>query len=116
MPSITDLLRWHLLRDVHLPEPPLDELMRTERSPAFEALCIRRKIMGRLRYGALGAPGKPQYDRVACAIRRLQEYLKDHNAEHLVDAANLCEIEFVEGEHYGVVAVDDGTHTPLSGA
>ena len=58
-----------------------------------------RMIMGALRYGLLGAPGKPQYDRIASIIKRLKFYTEDGNTEHLVDAANLCLCEFVEGTH-----------------
>jgi hypothetical protein len=67
--------------------------------------------MGGLRYGFMGAEGKPQYDRVECMIRRLEAYRRDRNAEHLVDVANLCELEFVEGDHDGVTPQDDGEHT-----
>jgi len=67
--------------------------------------------MGGLRYGWLGEEDKPQYNRIKDAIRRLEAYKKDANAEHLVDVANLMEIEFVEGRHKGVDPADDGEHT-----
>jgi len=59
----------------------------------------------------MGASGKPQYDRTSDMIRRLELYRVDGNAEHLVDVANLAELEFVEGSHRGVLPIDDGEHT-----
>ena len=91
--------------------PSLVELRRTERSPEFEHLCMNRKVVGSLRYGRMGDPNKPKYDRARDMIRRLELYLKDGNAEWLVDVANIAELEFVEGNHHGVTSVDDGIHT-----
>ena len=109
MPRVADLLRKSVLRDVPDRVPPLEGLRRTERSVAFERMRMNRKVLGAMRYGLFGAPGKPQYDRVACIITRLEKYRKDHNAEHLLDAANLAELEFVEGDAV-VNATDDGDH------
>lgn len=95
--------------------PDLASLKKSEWSPKFERLRLNRLIMGAFRYGLLGAPGKPQYDRIDCMIRRLQKYRDDRNAEHLVDVANLAMLEFVEGTHNGVVSVDDGEHTQQKG-
>jgi hypothetical protein len=112
MPTVTQLLRKDLLREVPQRMPDMDELRRTERNPEFERLCMNRKIIGAMRYGRMGAPGKPKYNRVACMMRRLQTYLRDGNAEHLVDVANLAELEFTEGDRR-VVARDDGEHTEV---
>ena len=109
--TVNDHIRKRLLTGVPDRHPDLDELRRTERSPKFEALRMNRKIVGCMRYGRMGAAGKPRYDRVSCMIRRLRAYAQDRNAEHLVDVANLAELEFVEGEHRGVIATDDGEHT-----
>lgn len=68
-------------------------------SDEFERLMRNRLIMGALRYGPLGARGKPQYDRVASIKKRLDKYAADGNLEMLVDAANLALLEFVEGRH-----------------
>ena len=72
-----------------------------------------RLILGGLRYGLLGAPEKPQYNRVADIVRRSEEYTATGNDELLVDIANLALLEFVEGchphKHWGVT--DDGKHT-----
>jgi hypothetical protein len=111
MPTVTDLLRASLLAHVADRVPDLDQLRHTERSPEFECLRMNRKVLGAMRYGLMGAPGKPRYDRAADMIRRLEAYGVDRNAEHLVDVANLCELEFVEGNHRGVLSSDDGEHT-----
>jgi len=121
MPTVTDLLFRSLYRNLFertewgpisaIPQrvPDMEVLMRTERSPEFERLCMNRKICGAVRYGMLGAEGKPRWNRVSDAIRRLEAYQQDSNAEHLVDVANLCELEFVEGD--GVVkAQAEGEH------
>ncbi len=110
MPTVNQIIRRRLLADVPDRVPDLDTLRRTERSPQFERLRMNRKIVGSIRYGRMGAPGKPQFDRVADMIRRLQKYAGDGNAEHLVDVANLAELEFVEGFRC-VKATDDGEHT-----
>jgi hypothetical protein len=74
-----------------------------------------RLIMGALRYGLIHAPGKPKYDRIGSITRRLEKYKQDGNLEHLVDAANLCLMEFEEGthplKHFG--AQDDGEHAQV---
>lgn len=89
------------------------ELKKTQWCPEFEKLQRNRLIMGAFRYGKLNAPGKPQYDRIASAVKRLQLYKKTGNTEHLVDAANICLVEFVEGDHplKHFNSVDDGEHT-----
>lgn len=68
-------------------------------SPDFECLMRNRLVLGALRYGPLGARGKPQYDRVASIKKRLDAYAQGGNLEMLVDAANLALLEFVEGDH-----------------
>ena len=111
MPTVTALLRKGLLKDFAEPFPSIESLRRTERNPEFERLCMNRKILGAMRYGLLGAEGKPKYDRASDMIRRLKEYVVDGNKEHLVDVANLCEMEFVEGDGI-LMSKDDGEHTP----
>jgi hypothetical protein len=95
--------------------PSLDSLRATEWSDAFERAMRDRLIMGSFRYGLIGADGKPQYDRVSCCERRLALYRETHNMEHLVDIANLCQMEFVEGQHPDrhFAASDDGVHTGM---
>ncbi len=91
----------------------LDKLQLTQWSPEFESLMRNRMILGALRYGLLGAPGKPPHDNTPSAIRRIRKYQLTGNLEHLVDAANLCLCEYVEGRHplRHFTASDDGEHT-----
>ena len=109
--TVTELIRARPLSSMPRPKPNLDSLRATERNPEFERLRSNRMVMGALRYGLLGEEGKPQYDRIACMVRRLNAYKKDRNAEHLVDVANLAMLEFTEGSHNGVQSKDDGEHT-----
>ena len=109
---MTDEQTRHLIRKRITPDFVVD-VMNPVRSKEFQQLCLNRLRIGALRYGVLGEEGKPQFDRISDMIRRLQAFQRDHNLEHLVDVANLCECEFVEGKFHGleVVAVDDGEHT-----
>ena len=93
--------------------PDLDSLKQSEGSLEFDELCLNRMIMGAFRYGRLGAAGKPQYDRVEDARRRLALYAQTGNLEHLVAVANIVRLEFVEGKHplRHMSSSDDGTHT-----
>lgn len=90
-----------------------DRWRATEWCHEFERLCRNRMFMGGLRYGRLGAPGKPQFDRCKDIKRRVSLYENSGNLEYLVDAANLCQCEFVEGDHPDkhFAAEDDGEHT-----
>ena len=88
----------------------LDSLRETEWSTDFERLMRNRLLMGAFRYGRLGQPGKPTYKRLDDMIRRLEAYKTDRNQEHLVDVANLCLCEFVEGGGH-LSPIDDGQHT-----
>lgn len=90
--------------------PCLESLRRSEWSPAFENLMRNRMIQGAFRYGLLGTPGKPDYDRLKSIEKRLAKYRKDKNREHLVDIANLCLCEYVEGNGH-FKTIDDGEHT-----
>jgi hypothetical protein len=94
-------------------KPSLDELWRTEWSAEFERLMRNRLIMGALRYGRMGAPDKPQYDRTGDIARRVEKFRATGNKELLVDIANLCMCEFVECDHPKAHfrATDDGEHT-----
>ena len=103
-----------------IPEPEkrnisIDELRKTEWSHDFEDLQRHRLIMGALRYGRLNAPNKPDWDRPPDIIRRIQAYQKTGNLEFLVDAANLCMLEFEEGKHPDrhFISHDDSQHTEI---
>lgn len=86
-------------------------------SPAFEQLMRRRLILGAYRYGVIGASCKPQYNRTEACIRRLAAYQESGNLELLVDVANLCLLEFVEGKHprRHFHATDDTEHVRRTG-
>ena len=90
----------------------MEELVDTEWSKEFEQLMRNRLIMGSFRYGRLGDKNKPNYDRVFSILNRLIAYYYHSNKEHLVDIANLCMCEFVEG--YGhFESIDDGEHVKI---
>jgi hypothetical protein len=79
-----------------------------------------RLVMGYYRYGGIRDPSARPWDNISSAIERLQSYLKDGNLEHLVDAANLCLVEWVKGPrglgshpHPRWAPTDDGRHTKL---
>jgi len=105
-----EYMRRRLLCDVVDEVTSPNMLRASERDREFERLCANRKVIGAMRYGLFGAADKPVYDRVAYMLDRLQAYKHDRNAEHLVDVANTAELEFVEGNHRGVLAADDGYH------
>jgi len=108
MKTVSEHIRSRLL-------DPLARLRQTQWSDEFEQYMRNRLIMGSFRYGLLGAPGKPQYDRVSYARRCLDSYKKTGNLECLVDAANLALVEFVEGEHpkKHFRSDDDGEHAEV---
>ncbi len=104
MMTAFDFIRTRLLERAGLavkekPSVTLADLYRTEWSAEFERYMRNRLVMGAMRYGRLGESGKPQYDRIASIMKRLYEYQRSGNTEMLVDAANLCLCEFVEGNH-----------------
>lgn len=103
-PQVHEAIHEHLLLRAGLASPPppryrLQDLEASEWSPEFERLMRNRLIMGALRYGPLNAPGKPAYDRINGAIKRLIQYLRTGNTEALVDVANMALLEFEEGRH-----------------
>ncbi len=116
--TVTEHLREHFLmsRNVTPAEPlKLPSLRESEWSPDFVRLMRNRLIQGAYRYGKIHDPAKPQYDRIKSAIQRLKEYEKTGNTEHLVDAANLCLVEFEKSErpekHFN--STDDGQHVKI---
>lgn len=87
-------------------------LKETEWSLKFEQLMRNRLIMGAIRYGRLKQDNKPIYDRVNSIAKRLEKYKATGNKEHLVDIANLCLVEFEEGEG-SFLSIDDGEHSAI---
>ena len=79
------------------------------------SLMKARMIMGGLRYGILGEPGKPEYNRIGSIRKRLEFYEQTGNAEYLLDIANeaCCEFEEPTHELYHYSPIDDGYHTEV---
>lgn len=102
---VHDVLRDRLLRRAGLEEFEVcealdfEKLKQSEWSPQFEELMRNRLLMGALRYGLMHSKGKPDYDRLAGARKRLQQYEETGNLECLVDVANMALLEFEEGRH-----------------
>ncbi|MFA6364767.1 hypothetical protein [Methanoregula sp.] len=88
---------------------------RDKRDPHFDELRDARLRMGHLRYGVCGRSADASYDVVASMISRLEEYRKTGNREHLVDIANLAEIEWIGPQREGTywAAQDTGGHWSL---
>lgn len=88
-----------------------EALRASQWSRGFEEAMRVRLEMGAFRYGPFRAQGRGTHRNVESAIRRLRRYLRDGNQEDLVDAANLCMVEFVSpGSHPAPhwSPVDDG--------
>lgn len=102
----------------NLPEMNFDkedymQLKKSEWSEEFEKLMKNRLLVGALRYGKLNTD-KPKYNRMESIKKRITVYQKTKNKEILVDVANLCLLEFEEGE--GIFkALDDSEHTKIKG-
>lgn len=117
MKTITQHIRRRLLSRVHdhsvgdKRELPA-KLVREQWSPEFEQLMRNRLLIGRFRYGRLHKQRSDAYDNIRSAIKRLRLYQQTGNLEHLVDAANLCLVEYVTGDHpeRHFDATDDGEH------
>jgi len=92
--------------------PSLKEIQRSQWNPKFEILRLNRMVLGFFRYGFITG-NKSKYDNINSAIRRLAKYQETGNSEFLVDAANLCMIEFTQENHkdFHFESVDDGEHT-----
>lgn len=84
-----------------------DEILQIKRTPEFDRLRNNRLLIGAFRYGLSGG-----FDCVASAIKRLLLYQETGNKEHLVDAANLCELEFIQENHHKAhfAPHDEGEH------
>lgn len=123
MIHVHDAIRHRLLAPVRaveeIEEPKIrpSQMQSSEWSKEFEQLQRNRLVFGAYRYGKLKVTGKPQYNRVQSMIQRLSTYNATGNDELLVDVANLCMVEFVEGNHPDkhFDAVDDGPHCTRKG-
>ena len=65
-------------------------------------LMKNRMLMGGYRYDCIEnqlKQGGNKYNNIGSAIKRLKKFQETGNKEFLIDAANLCLIEFVVGSH-----------------
>ena len=128
MKRVNDHIRDHLLVGITTWEElanverqgTLEEMQRTQWSDDFEKHMRTRLIMGRFRYGGnLQTKSDRSYDSIGSAICRLQRYqgIEGGNDEDLVDAANLCLVEYCIGAHPNkhFEASDDGEHVQRRG-
>ena len=113
MRTVTERIREHL-EAAAFPRvlPDLSSLRESEWCPEFERHMRNRLVMGAFRYGLFSDPDKFAYQCLDSIRRRLAAFEQDGNLEHLVDAANLCMIEYVRGQRNGLVLnpIDDGEH------
>lgn len=119
--TITEHLRRRLtpttLQDLPgVPDTVPDNLAETEWSDEFESRMRARLMQGAFRYGPIGSK-KPKFDRIGSASKRMAEYVRTGNAEHLVDAANMLLLEYVAADHpmYHFQSLDDAEHTEVTG-
>lgn len=114
--TIHDILRERLLTKAGIIKssiltPDLDMIGKIQSCPKFEEYRKNRMLMGYFRYGPLVCQiGKAKYDNIGSIEKRIAQYKKDHNREHLVDIANLAMIEFATHPDYPFSSVDDGEH------
>lgn len=106
---------WGKKQTVQQSIPSIEEIYATQWSKEFEILMRNRLAMGYFRYGPLNKQPKGKYDNVGSMIKRLNKYSETGNLEHLVDVANICLVEFLNGDHPSkhFSAQDDGEHTQV---
>jgi hypothetical protein len=118
---VTDWIRHHMYRQLgampdgtpyHVTLERIQEAVQAKRDPHFDEVRNARLTMGHLRYETTG---RDFLDKVGSAIKRLQEYVKTGNREHLADAANLIEIEWCRPSFEGAYweSQDCGGHWSL---
>jgi hypothetical protein len=120
MTTWNEHIRAHLLASIPSLEPlptpvSLEYVMSRQTLVArFDELRRNRLGFGFFRYHHNFHSGeRGKYNSIDSAIDRLRSYKKDGNQEHLVDAANLCMVEFVQpachpNPHFS--STDDGEH------
>ncbi len=121
MTSTHDVLRQRLLIHAGVIEVQpltyiLEQLRETEWSPYFEQLMRNRLIMGAFRHKRFEENRKAyNYANAEEAIIRINRYQTTGNTEHLVDAANMCLLEFEFGQHpqKHFMSIDDGEHAEM---
>lgn len=82
--------------------------------PVVEKM-YNRLFFGHMRYGPLAGEHKPHYNQHARMQQLLAEWHRTGNDECLIDLANYCIVEIVEGVHpkKHFHSTDDGTHATL---
>ena len=107
---LNNLWKWKChLPEINFEKEDIQKLKKTEWSIIFEKLMRNRLIMGSFRYGKLNHLNKKNYDRIGYIIKLAKKYQIDKNKENLVDIANLCLLEFEEGN--GIFeSIDDKDH------
>lgn len=80
----------------------------------FIKLMQNRMIFGLFRYGAM-KDKNGMYDNIEALEKKLKYYKDSGNLEALVDAANICMLEFVNGVHpkKHFKSLDDSEHAQL---
>ena len=98
--------------------PALASLRKSEWVPEFEDKMRNRLLMGTFRYELMVKKEKSfKYDCATAAIDRLKLFISTGNTEHLVDAANMCMLEFKYSNHPNkhFSSIDDGAHAIKKG-
>ncbi len=99
--------------------PSLKELLKTENHDEVWKLCNNRMLLGSFRYELLAQKEKDHrekghtgYNLVGEARIRIGLYEETGNREHLLDAINMCAIEFRFPSHPEAhfKPTDDGHH------
>ena len=120
MSTIHDKIREHLLRDTDLSQTghlklSLEDIRNSQVSAEFRTRQDERMVMGAFRYGLFNKDGTQTkaYDNTGSIKRRVDLYTKTGNLEHLVDAANICMVEYMTSQHPNkhFESADDGEHT-----
>lgn len=114
MKTVTQHIRDSILRNSgYYKTPSPEELRKSEWSVKFENLMKNRLVMGALRYGIIQDESRSRgQKRTDYMQKKLDLYVEDGNAEHLVDIANFCIAEFREENHpkFHFNAKDDKGH------
>ncbi len=92
--------------------PTLKEIYGSQWSDKFEKLMRNRLAFGYFRYSPLKEQQKGLMDNVGSIKKRIKLFERTGNDELLVDIANICMVEFLNGDHpkKHFKSVDDGVH------
>ena len=129
MKTLHDILRDRLLVNVVAAEawpkadgsgllPTVASLLKSEWVPEFEKLMRNRVLMGAFRYELMAVKAEHfDYDLATEAIERIRRFIKTGNTEYLVDAGNMCMLEFKYSNHPNkhFASEDDGVHAEKVG-